>query len=220
MEDVDFLFESVKITDKRSVSVFGVLDGHGGKECALYCAEDIPIKVSALLRSGLSCPETLFKTFLEVDKEFLEANVGDNSGSTANVAIYDKLSNSLFVANTADTRAILSRNATAYDLSMDRKATDPEEIARISKAGGFVISGRVLGTLAVSRALGDAQLKSKKGVLIPDPEVSCFNPSKQDEFMVIATDGLWDVFSSQGVVDFVRDLLQQENLLGETCVRT
>lgn len=33
MEDVDFIFESVRVTDKRSVGVYGVLDGHGGKEC-------------------------------------------------------------------------------------------------------------------------------------------------------------------------------------------
>lgn len=33
MEDVDFIFDCVRVTDKRSVGVFGVLDGHGGKEC-------------------------------------------------------------------------------------------------------------------------------------------------------------------------------------------
>jgi serine/threonine protein phosphatase PrpC len=33
MEDVDFIFDSVRVTDKRSVGVYGVLDGHGGKEC-------------------------------------------------------------------------------------------------------------------------------------------------------------------------------------------
>ena len=36
MEDVDFIFEAVRVTDQRSVGVYGVLDGHGGKECGRY----------------------------------------------------------------------------------------------------------------------------------------------------------------------------------------
>jgi hypothetical protein len=63
------------------------------------------------------------------------------------------------VANTADTRAVLSRQGVALDLTIDRKASDPEEIARIAESGGFVANGRVQGTLAVSRALGDAQVR-------------------------------------------------------------
>lgn len=35
MEDVDFIFEAVRVTDQRSVGVYGVLDGHGGKECGM-----------------------------------------------------------------------------------------------------------------------------------------------------------------------------------------
>ena len=33
MEDVDFIFDAVRVMDKRTVGVYGVLDGHGGKEC-------------------------------------------------------------------------------------------------------------------------------------------------------------------------------------------
>ncbi len=216
MEDVDFVFDSVKITDKRQVSVFGVLDGHGGKDCAQFAAEDIPIKITTFLRNGLSCSETLYKSFVETDTEFLESAIGGNSGSTANVVLYDKLSNVFYIANTADTRAVLCRNAVAHDLSMDRKASDPEEIARIAKAGGFVVSGRVLGSLAVSRALGDAQIKNhKKNVLLADPEVSCFRPAARDEFIIVATDGLWDVLSSQAAADLVRPMLEAEGLLGK-----
>jgi protein phosphatase 2C family protein 2/3 len=54
-----------------------------------------------------------------------------------------------------------------------------------------------------------------KRVLIPDPELSCFYPTQGDEFLLIATDGLWDVMTSQAAVDFARNLLTQEGLLGE-----
>lgn len=261
MEDVDLVFESIKINDKRFVSVFGVLDGHGGKDCAQFCADDIPVKVAANMRNGFSCCEALYRSFLDADTEFLESDVGGNSGSTANIAVYDWLYNVFYIANTGDTRAVLCRrqqsnnnnsnnnnnksnnkelgyndNVTsqlsslptlssssstghAYDLSYDRKGGDPEEVARIARAGGFVTNGRVMGSLAVSRALGDLQLKEQgnmklQRVLIPDPELSCFYPTENDEFILIATDGLWDVMTSQAAVDFTRNLLLQENLLG------
>lgn len=51
-------------------------------------------------------------------------------------------------------------------------------------------------------------------VLIPDPELSCFYPTCRDDFIIIATDGLWDVMTSQAAVDFARGLLVQEGLLG------
>lgn len=216
MEDVEFVFENIAVSDKRSVAVFGVLDGHGGKDCAQYASEDVPIKITTFLRQSMPCQEALFKSFVETDVEFLESAMGGNSGSTANISLYDKQVNHFYVANTADTRAVLCRRGVALDLSVDRKATDPEEIVRITKAGGYVVGGRVLGCLAVSRAFGDSQLKNnKKGVLVVNPEISRFSPGLLDEFVVIATDGLWDVMSSQAVVDMCKEMLEKENLLGK-----
>ena len=154
MEDVDFVFESIKISNKQSISVFGVMDGHGGKECAQYCADDIPMRIAANLRDNQSCPEAMYKAFRESDRECLDTNAVVCSGSTANVAVYDHAHNVFYIANTGDTRAVLSRAGAAFDLSYDRKGTDPEEMARVAKAGGFVLKGRLMGSLAVSRALG------------------------------------------------------------------
>ena len=72
----------------------------------------------------------------------------------------------LHVANCGDARAVLCKDMLANEgpaserLSIDHKPGDQAERARIEEAGGAVINQRVLGVLAVSRALGDHELKN------------------------------------------------------------
>ena len=112
--------------------------------------------------------------------------------------VFDHANGVACVANCGDTRAVVSRLHTALDITRDMKATDPMEVARIVRGSGYVVNGRVLGSLAIARSLGDKNLKdSPTNSLIPDPEVTSFSVSLDDEFIVIASDGLWDVMSSQ-----------------------
>jgi serine/threonine protein phosphatase PrpC len=226
MEDVDYIFDNIRVSERVSIASFGVLDGHGGAECAKFAVDDIPMKIAANLRSGMAYNEALFKAFLGTDAEFLKVG-RSTAGSTACVMLWDRHQGNCYFANTGDTRAVLSRSGKAFDLTRDKKATDPAEIARICLGGGFVINGRVLGSLAVSRALGDGQLKQPgKRTVIPDPDVTAFRPNaastlqssgnismEVDEFIIIATDGLWDVLTSQQAVNFVRDQLDKAGLM-------
>lgn len=220
MEDVDLLMETFPI-DTRDISVFGVLDGHGGQDCARFVAEDFPSILAKLIRGGNSCPESLFRAFQEVDQSYIRHTRDSHAGSTANLAVFDKGTGRLYIANTGDTRAVLSRDGVAMELSFDRKASDAEEIARIVRAGGFVVNNRVLGTLAVSRAFGDIPLKGNPNVLLVDPEITCVNLAKTNttshanNFVIIATDGLWDVYSSQEAVDFIRTRLVSMDILDD-----
>jgi serine/threonine protein phosphatase PrpC len=59
----------------------------------------------------------------------------------------------------AATRAVLCRNGAAVFVTKDHKPAQPEEVARIESAGGFVASNRVCHCLAVSRAFGDFEFK-------------------------------------------------------------
>lgn len=232
MEDVDFIHQNIEINKKQNISIFGVLDGHGGIDCSRYVGDEMPVKIISFLKNGNKIEESLHNSYLDVDKDFLKGY--SNAGSTANCLLFDYKTNTSYIANTGDTRAVLCRSGKAIDLTIDRKATDPEEIARIVKEGGFVSKGRVMGSLAVSRAIGDSQLKniSKKGrILIPDPEITKFRPKMcvvdnnsdhidndgicKDEFIIIATDGLWDVLTSQAAVDLIRDHMQKNNLLSD-----
>lgn len=217
MEDIDFAFESVRVNGDRFVAAYGVLDGHGGSDCAQFAADELPAKIARYLRDGLNTPDAMFKAFVETDDLFLKTG-SSTSGSTANILIYDPQLEYVFVANSGDTRAVLCRNGLSLDLSMDRKATDAEEIAAIARRGGFVRAGRVMGSLAVSRAFGDRQIKkiaTGEKILTVDPEISFLEIDPNiDEFIVLATDGLWDVLSSQGVVDMVKEGI--ENITSKT----
>jgi len=98
-------------------------------------------------------------------------------------------------------------------LSLDHKPDRDDEAQRIEAAGGFVSFRRVLGRLAVSRAFGDEEYKympdrgNAKPLVIADPEIRVEQLTPQDEFLFMACDGLFDVFSSQEAVEFMHSRL-------------
>ncbi|OKL58063.1 hypothetical protein UA08_06602 [Talaromyces atroroseus] len=110
----------------------------------------------------------------------------------------------LYTANVGDARIVLCRNGKALRLSYDHKGSDENEGKRIANAGGLILNNRVNGVLAVTRALGDSYLKdlvtghpyTTETVVQPD----------QDEFLILACDGLWDVCTDQEAVDLIRNV--------------
>lgn len=123
-------------------------------------------------------------------------------GSTAVVAVVGACQ--IIVSNCGDSRAVLSRGGRAFALSVDHKPDREDELARIEGAGGKVINWnghRIFGVLAMSRALGDYYLKP---YVIPDPEVTFTQRTEDDEFLILASDGLWDVLTNEEVCEAVR----------------
>ncbi|KAH7293123.1 hypothetical protein KP509_28G012900 [Ceratopteris richardii] len=119
----------------------------------------------------------------------------DTVGSTAVVAVLSF--RHIVVANCGDSRAVLCRNGQAIPLSVDHKPDREDEMARIEAAGGKVIcwnGWRVLGVLAMSRAIGDHFLEP---YIIAEPEVTMLRRSHKDECLILASDGLWDVISNR-----------------------
>ncbi|XP_077345491.1 protein phosphatase 1G isoform X2 [Lithobates pipiens] len=145
---------------------------------------------------------------------------GSDSGTTAVVALIR--GKQLIVANAGDSRCVVSEGGKAVDMSYDHKPEDEVELARIKNAGGKVtMDGRVNGGLNLSRAIGDHFYKRNKNLppeeqmisALPDLKVLTLN--EDNDFMVIACDGIWNVMSSQEVVDFVHDKLKQQEQSGD-----
>ncbi|KAH0928148.1 hypothetical protein HID58_013875 [Brassica napus] len=97
------------------------------------------------------------------------------------------------------------------------------ERRRVEKSGGVFEDGYLNGELSVTRALGDWDMKrtprgSSKSPLISEPEIKQTTLTEDDEFLVMACDGIWDVLTSQEAVSIVKRGLNRHDDPGR-CAR-
>lgn len=180
-----------------------VFDGHGGHRASEYGAA----KLYAFLiqQDYKKEPERALKeAFLALDRTWLQAANQNNWDDGSTIIAVLIVNETLYVANLGDSRAVLCSDQKALALSDDHKPNRPDEKARVEKLGGRIHhygAWRVEGILAVSRALGDRRLKR---YVTGEPEIMVKKLSEQDEFMLLASDGVWDVLSNQEAVDIAR----------------
>lgn len=201
MEDRSLILE--QLADMPNMHMFSVFDGHGGQACSEFAAKNLP---GALFRAWMNedaTPESaLVHAFEDTDRAFLRTSpISEESGCTALSALI--VDSTLYVANAGDCRCVLVKsNGKAVTLTKDHVATDPGERARVLARGGHVTAnGRVEGRIMVSRAMGDRPVKR---FVAPTPEVTTVQLAAEDEFLILASDGLWDVVSSEQAADLVR----------------
>jgi len=140
----------------------------------------------------------------------------------------------LFISNVGDSRAVMARRNSygqkflAIDLSIDQNPDSPGEKERIERNGGYVspkfdgLSARVwldpdfsqIG-LAMSRSLGDHALKTV-GV-ISEPVVTKHDLQDNDDFLIIATDGVWEFIDSAEAVKIVSNKLDEGYGASQAC---
>ncbi|GMH61674.1 hypothetical protein TrLO_g9930 [Triparma laevis f. longispina] len=211
------------------VSIFAVFDGHGGQFAAKYAAEHIErilkeqekYKEYVTSKDPVVLGDALKACFIEIDVQMLKtptmSEKKDRSGCTA-VCVCTTPTH-IICSNAGDSRSCYLKAGIPIDLSFDHKPYNPAESARIENAGGYVSMKRVDGDLAVSRALGDFQYKDRPDLpaeqqkVTGDPEIIIKERSPtEDEFILIACDGIWDVCSNQEACDLMSDILKE----GET----
>ncbi|KAH6844948.1 phosphatase 2C-domain-containing protein [Chaetomium sp. MPI-CAGE-AT-0009] len=206
------------------ISFFGVYDGHGGSNVALFAGDNIHRIVAKqdTFKTG-NYEQALKDGFLATDRAILNDPKYEDevSGCTACVGLITD--DKIYIANAGDSRSVLGVKGRAKPLSFDHKPQNEGEKARITAAGGFVDFGRVNGNLALSRAIGDFEFK-KSAELAPEqqivtayPDVVVHEISDDDEFLVVACDGIWDCQSSQAVIEFVRRGVAAKQDLDKIC---
>ncbi|CAO3618259.1 unnamed protein product [Cunninghamella echinulata] len=222
MEDAHAAILKLEDTD---ASFFGVYDGHGGSTVAEYTGEILHRKIrESPFFDKKQYREALKDAFLTIDKELKNDQnfTYDPSGCTAVTALVTP-DNKIFVANAGDSRGIISIDGTSKALSYDHKPVDRLESQRIIAAGGFVEFGRVNGNLALSRAIGDFEFKqndhlpAEEQIVTCDPDIIEHEITNDDEFFVLACDGIWDCMTNQEVVDYIRARIAEKQALSEIC---
>lgn len=244
MEDA----HDVKINEHENLAVFGIFDGHGGKNCSQYLAEHLPKLVFTKLNKIASAVylkqvkdidlkdvfDILKNSFFKIDKDLSHHANMVNCGSTATVVTI--IANYIVIANTGDSRCIVSRNGHAKPLSFDHKPSNMGERVRIENSNGYILNNRINEVLALSRAFGDFKFKlpylsssrnkyikenqkllGDKLITLPpelfqvtvEPDIMLYDMQKLDspEFLVIACDGVWDCFKNGQLVKLIRDKL-------------
>ncbi|CAN7068704.1 unnamed protein product [Brassica rapa subsp. trilocularis] len=205
----DFFETRIDGVDGEIVGLFGVFDGHGGARAAEYVKRHLFSNLITHPKFISDTKSAITDAYNHTDSELLKSEDSHNrdAGSTASTAIL--LGDRLLVANVGDSRAVISRAGNAIAVSRDHKPDQSDERERIENAGGFVMwAGKVGGVLAVSRAFGDRLLKQ---YVVADPEIREEKIDDSLEFLILASDGLWDVFSNEEAVAMVKEVEDPED---------
>ncbi|XP_068660280.1 probable protein phosphatase 2C 5 [Aristolochia californica] len=176
---------------------------------------------------------------------FEEMGNNDESGATASaIFVGDDL---MIVSHVGDSCVVISRSGKAEILTSPHRPygnnkSSLSEIRRIREAGGWIVDGRICGNISVSRAFGDARFKTKKNEMLEkgveegrwtqkfisrvqfsgdlvtaNPDIYQVDLGPDVEFILLASDGLWDYMSSSDAVAFVRNQLRQHGDVQIAC---
>ena len=194
----------------QKFAFFGVYDGHGGCGASKMLQRTLHAKLAEAREFFTSMGGAATEACEKADREICGElrSMEDDSGSTGVFLVVDGRKKELAVGNVGDSRCVLSRGGTAIELSKDHRVARESEKVRVLKNGCRIRDGRVNGVLAVTRSFGDCLHKEGGGKgqvgLDAVPEIRVESVMERDEFVILATDGLWDVMGSQQVVNFVR----------------
>jgi len=209
-----------KCNTQPNYAFFAIYDGHGGTAAAEFAQDHLHSNIRNYPRFRFD-PETALregiqKTETDFNRKVVEENMDGLTGTTICVALI--VGNILYVANVGDSAAIVCRSFDQIiQLTNSHTPKNPIERQRIEKVGGVIKNDRLghpiwnpgIIHIALSRALGNVYFKDpmytqgKPSGLIAEPEIVKFKLTKEDQFLLMASDGFWDVMSPKEAVNYV-----------------
>jgi serine/threonine protein phosphatase PrpC len=208
----------VAALDKR-YTVAAVFDGHRGYHCAEYLQNNLaPIIKAHLPKKYSTKAYALYKSFATANADFYNKKpkplpgkrvAGAYAGSTAALALIDKKKSTVTTAHIGDSRIVKNNG---IPLTVDHTPSNPKEVDRITAQHKNAIrDGELVNskgtTFPMTRAFGDYDFHEVG--LTGEPTV-CTSTVKNGDFLVLASDGIWDVLSNEEVANFVQTRIDQE----------
>ena len=206
MEDIGIMIPD--LTTDYKVSLFAIFDGHGGNDVVKFVKDRLPQLIKNYLND--LCPvELAFKnSFEKVDQE-LRFFDSEYIGTTATIVLFKD--DKIYCANVGDSKAYIIYDKTYKQISSDHKCSVEDEAQRIRNNGGKISKNRVMGQLILTRTLGDLYVK-QFGV-INTPDISVNEITTNIKYVVIASDGVWDVID----LDTLVNMSKAGKSVGEFC---
>ncbi|XP_004343158.1 hypothetical protein CAOG_07299 [Capsaspora owczarzaki ATCC 30864] len=228
----DVLFVQGRYRGEVDQDFFAVYDGHGGREPAAYCAKHLHLLIATEMEKipAGGIPAAFKAAFAECNRRL--SAFCSIQGTTA-TCLYISPEKTFYLGHVGDSRAVFAtRSASApshavklseddtkafqdagvVQLTRDHNLKDEDERAAVAARGctNFA-NNRVNGQLTLTRALGDSNLSS---YLSCEPDVYEHALIQEDEFVILASDGIWDVVTPVRAVEFVREKLASAPLDG------
>ena len=157
---------------------------------------------------------------MKMDEQIKPEDCATQQGTTACVVLITP--DKIFCSNSGDSRGVLMQGDTAIGLSEDHKPDNTIERDRIYNANHTVMSQRVDGCLALSRAFGDYrfkdqdELKPEEQAVTAFPDITSRDRTKEDKFIMLACDGIWDCLTNEQcckkMAYYIKDLGQIHNV--------
>jgi len=204
---------------------FAVYDGHGGPQAADLARNTLHGKIVNHPDFKADPEKAIREAFHQLETQFTVRDCANNRsihgvGTTAVVALIatDSSATSLYIAHVGDSEAVMCRNGAPFVLAEPHNLKNPREKERVLACGGKIHKERLAHpvwnpgymNIAVTRAIGDLYFKSeeytdgKASGLIAEPEINKYELTTEDEFIILASDGFWDVVSKEKAIEFVK----------------
>ncbi|KAG3089172.1 hypothetical protein PI125_g18115 [Phytophthora idaei] len=224
----------VKAADE-GVQINAVFDGHGGSRAvehlrtslcqhilAAVSSRNSSDEVSAIVKSAFArSDEELKQSFLALPENTRMSKGYCNAGACAVIALF--INSVLYIANVGDCAAVLGK--------VSKETQGLQAIAVMSKddqatGAGIIGVKRVAGSLAMTRAFGDfylkfpelssAPFKSKVPYITSEPSITTVYMDGSEKYVILASDGLWDVMTPQEAVHIVDKFGPEQSLFFST----
>jgi serine/threonine protein phosphatase PrpC len=199
----------LEISISEGKKLLGVFDGHGVEgEHVSNMVKSVFADLAYSIVSASDIKGAFQQAFGQARIRVMQANIGEESGTTATVALVDSVQKSVSIAYAGDSTAIVidSRGNIVFQ-SEDHRPGNEKETQRLRACGSQVIDGRLpLNsnpeiTFGFSRAIGDFRC-AQQGI-VAEPDVIPAIPFEAGSSLILASDGVWDVLPKSAVGNMV-----------------
>ncbi|XP_059610474.1 serine-rich adhesin for platelets-like [Phlebotomus argentipes] len=220
VDDFNGLF-AVKAKDSQRTGFYAIFDGHGGLDAAVYSVSHLHYHLSESVYYPDSPAEAIKDAFIRTDEAFIQKNEFRTlkGGTTALCVLHRPEEKWLYVGWVGDTQALLVKNRKVFQTVKPHKADDEAEQKRIARQGGACIMyngvWRVNGQLAITRAIGDVDYKP---YVTSEPEIMSIPLDGDEDFLIMASDGLWDHVKEDDAAIAVYNMAAQKATDTSSCI--